>query len=208
MGTSIALVEDDPQTRESLRTLLRAESGLECTGAFGSAEEALSAAAAPPEVMIVDINLPGMSGIEFVGRLKARSPAVRVLMLTTYEDRDAVFSSLRAGADGYLVKRHMATDLIRAIEDVKAGGTPMSAQVARKVIDHFRQQSPPTAPELAQLTDRERDILCLLANGYLYKEISTRLSISFDTVRTHVRNIYTKLRVQSRTEATLKYLGR
>lgn len=207
MRTSVALVEDDRQTRESLRELLRGEAGFDCVGAFGSAEEALATATPAPDVMIVDINLPAMSGIEYVAQLKARHPAVRVLMLTTYEDRDAVFSSLRAGADGYLVKRHMASELIHAIEDVKAGGAPMSAQIARKVIEHFRQ-SPPVAPELAQLTERERDILGLLANGYLYKEISTRLSISFDTVRTHVRNIYTKLRVQSRTEATLKYLGR
>ncbi len=207
MRTSVALVEDDRQTRESLGTLLRGESGFECLGAFGSAEEALATATPAPDVMIVDINLPGMSGIEYVSRLKAKNPAVRVLMLTTYEERDAVFAALRAGADGYLVKRHMAGDLIRAIEDVKMGGSPMSAQIARKVIDHFRQ-SPPLAPELEQLTGREHDILALLANGYLYKEIGNRLSISFDTVRTHVRNIYAKLHVQSRTEATLKYLGR
>ncbi len=203
---TLAIVEDDAPTRDALLALLAGDSRFRCIGAYGSAEQAIAAIPAhPPEVLLVDINLPGMSGIDGVARLKTLAPALRVLMLTTYEDSDKIFRSLRAGATGYLLKKSIGTELANAIEQVQAGGAPMSMPVARKVVAHFHR-SAGSASELQQLTPREKEILELLASGCLYKEIGDRLGISFSTVRAHLRNIYEKLHVQSRTEATVKFL--
>jgi DNA-binding NarL/FixJ family response regulator len=209
---TLVIVEDDAPTRETLVTLLATEERFRCLGAYASAEDALGAFRRhAPEVALVDINLPGMNGIECVARIKALAPATAVLMLTTYEDSDRIFRSLRAGAKGYLLKRLIDVDLITAIEQVHDGGSPMSMPVARKVVAYFQSQTQatstsPSKPILAQLTAREREVLELLATGCLYKHMGERLGMSFSTVRTHLRHIYEKLHVGSRTEATVKYL--
>jgi DNA-binding NarL/FixJ family response regulator len=160
-----------------------------------------------PDVALVDINLPGMNGIECVAQLKKVLPKLQVLMLTKYEESDLIFNSLRAGASGYLLKKMANVELISAIEQVHAGGSPMTMQIARKVVEHFNQLKPP-ATELQKLSPREHEVLALLAKGFLYKEISDQLGISQHTFRTHQRAIYEKLHVHSRTEATAKYFGR
>jgi DNA-binding NarL/FixJ family response regulator len=156
-------------------------------------------------VALVDIKLPGMSGIECVTKLRAVMPKLQVLMLTTYEESDLIFNSLRAGAKGYLLKNAPLPELLQAIEQVHAGGAPMSMQIARKVVDHFCQIKD-SGSDIDTLTKREHEVLTLLAQGYHYKEIGDKLSISFSTVRTHLEHIYEKLHVQSRTEATVKFL--
>jgi DNA-binding NarL/FixJ family response regulator len=154
----------------------------------------------------MDINLPGMNGIQCVARLKARMPKIQVLMLTTYDEGDLIFDSLRAGANGYLLKNMPQQELVQAVQQVNAGGAPMSLQIARKVINHFHKAKPTS--ELEQLTARELEILRLLAKGHLYKEIADHLAISMSTVRTHVSAVYEKLHVHSRTEAAMKLVGR
>lgn len=202
----IAIVEDDLPTREAVISLLTGDPRFRCVGAYASGEEALrKIAAAQPEIVLVDINLEGMSGIDFVRKVRVILPKLQVLMLTTYEDSELIFRSLRAGASGYLLKRSIAQDVVAAIDEVRAGGAPMSLPIARKVVAHF-QQPPGTQSDLERLTARERDVLELLAGGCLYKEICDRLGISLSTVRTHLRNIYDKLHVQSRTEAAVKFL--
>lgn len=207
MPTTVSIVEDDRKTRESLVALLRYASGVRLLGTHPSGEMALiNVPAEKPEVVLMDINLPGMSGIECVARLKKMLPKLQVLMLTKYEESDLIFSSLRAGASGYLLKKMLTVELVSAIEQVYAGGAPMTMQIARKVVEYHNQLKPPAA-DLEKLTPREHEVLALLANGYLYKEISTQLGISLHTFRSHQRAIYEKLHVHSRTEATIKYLG-
>ena len=202
----LAIVEDDTPTREAVIALLSGDAKFRWVGAYASGEEALRRiAAAQPEIVLVDINLQGMSGIDIVRKVRVALPRLHVLMLTTYEDSELIFRSLRAGASGYLLKRSIGQDLVSAIDEVRAGGAPMSVPVARKVVAHF-QQPPGAQSDLERLTARERDVLELLAGGCLYKEICDRLGISFSTVRTHLRNIYEKLHVQSRTEAAVKFL--
>jgi DNA-binding NarL/FixJ family response regulator len=204
----VAIVEDNRGTRESLVELLGRSPGLHCTGAFANGEDALrELVTQPPDVVLMDINLPGMSGVECVSRLKDRSPATQVLMLTTYEESDLIFCSLRAGASGYLLKNMLPAELIQAIEQVHAGGAPMSMQIARKVVTHFQQIKQPVS-DVERLTKRELEILTLLAKGYLYKEIADHLGISLSTVRAHLHAIYEKLHVQSRTQAVVKFLER
>jgi DNA-binding NarL/FixJ family response regulator len=207
MSIAISIVEDQRALRESLVEWLGNAPGIRCVGAYASAEEALrNLPAQNPDVVLMDINLPGMSGIQCVARLKERLPKTQVVMLTTYDQGDLIFDSLRAGANGYLLKNMPRAELVAAVEQVHAGGSPMSLQIARKVIDHFHR-SPQASSELGQLTPRERDILRLLAKGYLYKEIAEDLGISMSTVRTHVSAVYEKLHVQSRTEAAMKLVG-
>lgn len=208
MPIAITIVEDNEGTREGLRELLARAPGLKCVGAHPSGEEALRRIPLEkPDVVLMDINLPGMSGIECVARLKARSPETQVLMLTTYEESDLIFNSLRSGASGYLLKNMAPAELVQAIEQVHAGGAPMSMQIARKVVAHFQQIKRPSS-EVEKLTRREQEILGLLAQGYLYKEIADQLGISLSTVRAHLHAVYEKLHVQSRTEAVVKYLGK
>jgi len=202
----VAVVEDNAGTRDVLKQILTRSPRIRFVGAWASGEAAVQALpASGPEVALVDINLPGMSGIECVARLKRQLPDLHVLMLTSYEETDLIFESLRAGAIGYLLKNVPNAELISAIEEVHDGGAPMSMQIARKVVRHFHRP-PPLASELGQLTKREQEILALLAKGFLYKEIADRLGISSSTVRGHLHNIYEKLHVQSRTEAVVKYL--
>lgn len=177
-------------------------------GSYATGEEALAKMPAQrPDVALVDINLPGISGIECITRLNAVLPDLGVLMLTTHEEADLIFESLRAGASGYLLKNQAYANLVDAIHEVRAGGSPMTMQIARKVVRFFRQPSPANAP-LEALTSREQEILALLATGKMYKEIGDQLGISLSTVRGHLHKVYAKLHVQSRTEAVLKYLGR
>ncbi len=210
----VALVEDDARIRSSLISLLELADGFRCVNAFASAEEALAGPLAEiADVVLMDINLPGRSGIECVSELKRRIPALLVVMLTVYEDTDRIFAALRAGASGYLLKRTPPAELLESIREVQGGGSPMSSLIARKVVASFqdagrnRPGKMPAAEPLPSLTPRERDILDALARGLLYKEIAERLGISTNTVRTHLRSIYEKLQVQTRTEAVVRYLG-
>lgn len=203
---TVSIVEDDPVARESLCELVQQSPGVRCLSTFGSAEEALEQLPhQEPDVVLMDINLPRMSGIECVSLLKQRCPKVQVLMLTVYEKPDAVFQALRAGASGYLVKRSVSKNLAAAIQDVLNGGSPMSSHIARKVVQYFHQLGP-ASDDLVKLSTREREILEMLANGDLYKEIADKLAISITTVRTHIQHIYEKLHVRTRTEAVAKYL--
>jgi DNA-binding NarL/FixJ family response regulator len=209
---TLSIVEDDRDTRETLALLLSRDRRLRPLSTYSTAEAALvGIPREKPEVALVDINLPGMNGIECVAQLKARLPELRVLMLTTYDESDLIFNSLRAGAQGYLLKKMVPTELIPAIEQVRAGGAPMSMQIARKVVDYFQHASASAtanAAEIQKLTPRELEVLTLLAKGCLYKEMSDRLGISMNTIRTHLKRIYEKLHVQSRTEAAAKYFGK
>jgi DNA-binding NarL/FixJ family response regulator len=206
MPINVSIVEDDRRVRESLSVLINGSENTRCVGTYPNAEEALEQIAAKkPDVVLMDINLPGMSGIECVRKLKAQMPKVQVLMLTMYEDDENVFQSLVAGASGYLVKRTSPSELLNAIQEVYSGASPMSGKIARTVVEYFQKQQGATAHE-EPLSKREQEILNLLAKGYRYKEIADTLSISFETVRTHLKNIYDKLHVHSRTEAVVKYL--
>jgi DNA-binding NarL/FixJ family response regulator len=210
----VALVEDDPGVRANLAAMLDGTPGFHCQASYPDGLTALKGIPANrPDVVLMDINLPGMLGTECVRKLKSAAPNLPVLMLTVYDDSEQVFKSLMAGATGYLLKRTPKDKLLAAIREVNSGGAPMSRQIARRVVRFFQEieQLPPTAqraPEVANLTEREDHVLAGLAQGLAYKEISDQLNISFETVRTHVRSIYEKLHVHSRTEATLKYLGR
>ena len=196
-----------------LRRLIDRTSGLHCISAFPSGEAALEGMAPTlPNVTLMDINLPGMSGIECVRELKERHPAMEILMLTVYGDHERIFDALRAGASGYLLKRAAPTALLEAIQQVHAGGSPISPEIARQVVDFFRARPAPAADGAAELVEgisaREREILSLLAQGKPYKQIGAQLEISMDTVRSHIRRIYHKLHVHSRTEAVVKFLGK
>jgi len=208
MPITVSIVEDNPGTRRSLVDLLTGGTGVQCLGAYPTGEAALHGIPTEkPEVALVDINLPGMSGIECVAQLKVKMPELCVLMLTTYEEDDLIFNSLRAGASGYMLKNTTPAELIQAIEQVRAGGAPMSMNIARKVVEHFHKIPKPKS-EVEQLTKREQELLALLARGMFYKEIAERLGISVNTVRTHVHSIYEKLHVQSRTEAAVHFFKR
>lgn len=204
----VSIVEDNRGTRESLQEILDRVPTLRCVGVHPNGEEALrEIPKEQPDVVLMDINLPGMNGIECVARLKEQLPKTQVLMLTTYEESDLIFDSLRKGASGYLLKNMPPSELIQAIEQVQAGGSPMSMQIARKVVNHFQKIRTPQS-DMERLTKREQEILALLAKGFLYKEIADQLTISLSTVRAHLHTVYEKLHVQSRTEAVVKFLGR
>lgn len=208
MSVTLTIVEDKQGTRDGLIKLFGRINDIICLGAFESGETAVqSIPALRPQVALVDINLPGMSGIECVAQLKALLPELHVLMLTTYEESDLIFNSLRAGANGYLLKNMPADELVQSVREVQAGGAPMSMQIARKVVTHFHQMQQ-AAANMEQLSNRENEILRLLAKGCLYKEIAEQLGITMSTVRTHIHAVYGKLHVQTRTEAVIKFLGR
>jgi DNA-binding NarL/FixJ family response regulator len=202
----VSIVEDDAGTRENLMAVLGAAATLSCLRAYPSGEEAVrEIPKAVPDVVLMDINLPGISGIECVRQLKSKLPQLQVLMLTTYEDSKLIFDSLRAGASGYLLKNMPPQEVVQAVEQVSMGGSPMSMHIARKVVNHF-QQLKQSSPQLDVLSKREQEILALLAKGYLYKEIADQLGITAGTVRVHLHAVYEKLHVSSRTEAVVKYL--
>jgi len=204
----ISIVEDDRKTREGFLKLLRHAPDFVCLSAYASVEEAEEQIPKLlPEVVLMDINLPGRSGIECVANLKRTYPQLLFLMLTTYDDSEMIFKSLRAGASGYLLKRSAPTELIAAVKEVHRGGSPMSMQIARKVVSHFHEMRSPNS-EMEALSKREQEILGLLAKGLPYKQIADQLNISPSTVHGHLHAIYGKLHVQSRTEAVVKFLGK
>jgi DNA-binding NarL/FixJ family response regulator len=206
MQIKVAIVDDDEGIRSSLAALIRRSSDFKLTGEYPDAETALKEIPrATPDVVLMDINMPGMNGVECVEQLKSAVPTVQVLMLTVYEDSDSLFNSLRAGASGYLLKRTASARLLEAIKDVHDGGSPMTPQLARRVVQLFAKPVKGDSA-VAKLTPGEREFLDQLANGYAYKEIADRMKISIDTVRSYVRTVYEKLHVHSRTEAVVKYL--
>ena len=207
MPIRVSIVEDDQGVREALTGIIRSTPGFQFAAAFASAEEAWNEITAKnTEVALVDINLPGRSGIELVAELKGKYPKLHLLMMTVYEDSEQIFNSLQAGATGYLLKRARPKEVLAAIHDVFQGGSPMSPEIARKVVLFFHKRRDLTT-EMEQLTSRETEILSLLAKGHLYKEIADKMNISLDTVRTHLQHIYNKLQVHSRHAAVLKFLG-
>jgi DNA-binding NarL/FixJ family response regulator len=206
MRTGVVIVEDDRAVRENLAALINMDDRLRLLGAFGSAEIALrDVPALQPALAVMDINLPRMNGIECVARLKLKLPSLHVLMLTVYEDDDRVFRALKAGASGYLVKRDAAEKLLNALQEIQQGGAPMSAHIARQVVQFFHRSEVPAA-ESEHLSPRETEILDLLVQGLILKEVADQLGIGLETVRTHVNHVYHKLHVRSRTEAIVKYL--
>ncbi|MGE9268812.1 MAG: response regulator [Verrucomicrobiales bacterium] len=203
--TTVAIVEDNEGLGESLRLIVDSSPDYQCLGVWGSGEEALPKIDAfRPDIVLMDINLPGMSGIETTARLKEFLPDIQVVMVTVYRDHDKIFEALKAGASGYLLKRSTPAEVRDAIAQVLSGGAPMSAEIARRVVEAFHQQ-PREETGLTSLSSRESEILALLAQGLINKEIATQLSISIETVRTHLKHIYDKLHVRTRTEAALKY---
>lgn len=203
---TIALVEDDTTLREALGELIGAAENWELIGSYPDAETALDVMpGTPPKVVLMDIQLPGMSGIECVTRLKELCPSTLILMVTVYDTNDRIFEALAAGASGYLLKHEAPSRLLESLEMLLTGGSPMSGAIARKVIQHF-QKPVASKDETHDLTPRESEILDLLVKGHLYKEIGAECEISLHTVRTHLRRIYKKLHVGTRTEAVVKYL--
>ncbi|RPD43171.1 DNA-binding response regulator [Chitinophaga barathri] len=205
---SVAIVEDNHDIRQAMELLINGSEGYACIGAFNNAENALEKIPQLlPNVVLMDFNLPGMNGIECIIRLKAEFPDMQFMMLTVYEDDDKIFMALEAGASGYILKKTSPGELLDAIRDLHDGGSPMSSQIARRVVAYFQKQAKPN-PALEALTSREKEILDQLSKGFLYKEIAGNLFISIETVRRHVHNIYEKLHVRSRTDAVNKYFNR
>lgn len=202
----VALVEDDAATRDGLCWLVASTEGFRCVGSFASVETALEGLKAePPDVLLLDIHLPGMPGSEAVPLLRQRYPQTQVLMLTVYAAEDKVFESLRNGACGYVLKKTPASELMEAVRDAHHGGSPMSSEIARKVIELLRRSPAPAQPE-AHLTRQERKLLELLAEGYSYLGAAGRMNVSVNTVRNYVRSVYEKLQVSTRSEAVSKAL--
>ncbi len=207
MQLSIAIVEDDPDLRGNLAALLRGTPGFALLGAYGSAEEALREIprlATRPQLILMDINLPKLSGIECVRQLKQKMPELVIVMLTVCDSAEEVFPALAAGASGYLLKRTPPAKLIEAIEEVHRHGSVLSPPIARLVVGSFFQRQQPVQEPL---TEREEAVLRMLVKGFRYKEIAADFGVGVETIHTHVRHIYDKLHVTSRTEAAVKYLG-
>jgi len=206
MPINIAIVEDNRSFRTKLANYLNEAPGYHCASVSDSAEDALKVIPRLlPDVVLMDIHLPSMSGVDCTRRLKDICPSVQILVLTVYEDNDRIFGALKAGASGYLLKRAEPADILRAIQEVKSGGAPMSSQIACRVVQSFREPArDPLKDE--KLSQREMEILQELSKGYSSKEIAEHFSISITTVNTHLRHIYEKLHVRSRTEAVLKFL--
>jgi DNA-binding NarL/FixJ family response regulator len=206
MTIQISIVEDDVRVRGSLARLLDSTDGFCCVSQHPSAENALAELPVTrPDVVLMDINLPGMNGVECVRRLKELLPETQVVMLTVYENTNIIFSALAAGASGYLLKKSSPEQLTKAIHEVHGGGSPMTSHIARKVVASFQQVTNPVH-DYEKLSLREQEVLDCLAKGYLYREIAERLKITYATVHTHIRHIYEKLHVRTRTEAVTKHL--
>ena len=208
MRIDVAIIEDDDAVRECLQTLLERSTECRCRRVFQSGEAAIPELLDEPvQVVLVDIGLPGISGIHVIRKLKRKNPAMKSVMLTVYEDDEKIFSALEAGADGYILKRSSPEEILRAVKEVHLGGAPMTGIIARKVIQHFRQTPAELASVgLSSLSNREGEILELLAKGDLYKEIAAKLGISYETVHSHIRRIYEKLHVRSRAQAVSKLI--
>jgi DNA-binding NarL/FixJ family response regulator len=207
MTIKVAIVEDDEQVRENLAALIGGTKGFECVGTYASGEQVLETLPRRlPDVVLMDINLPGISGVECVRQLKSLAPEVLIVMLTVYDDSERIFQALQMGASGYLLKRSPSDEIVRAIEEVHRGGAPMSSYIARKVVQSFQKYRPSDKPA-ENLTKRETDVLSYVARGYTNKEIAEALGLSTETVHGYLKTIYTKLHVRSRTEAAMKFRG-
>ena len=205
MKQSIIIVEDDKGLRQQLIKLLRTTPDVQCVGAFASAEEALpQIGKKAPDIILMDINLPAMSGIECLTIIKKFAPSVQIIIVTVYEDSERIFQALKAGANGYLIKSSPPEQLLEAIRGAYTGGAPMSGPIALKVMQHFHKMGPSTR-EAENLSPRERQVFDLLAMGFSYKEIGTKLNIGSETVRTYVKKVCQKLHVRSRIEAVAKH---
>jgi len=205
MTINIAVLEDQKDTRDMLATLINGSQGYKCVATYENGEDAIAGVPGlEPDVMMVDIHLPGLSGIETVKKLKAMFPEMQFIMCTSFEDADNIFKALQAGATGYLTKSTTPAKILEAISDAYNGGSPMSSNIARKVITFFQQQNEKANKELNKLSTREQEILEYLSKGYRYKEIAALLFINIETVRKHIHNIYEKLEVNSRTDALNK----
>lgn len=205
---SVIIVEDDRGLREQLVKILNLAEGIQCVGTCPTSEEALRVVPLRrPNVVLMDIGLPGMSGIDCVAKLKEKLPGIQIIMLTVYEDTESIFRALKAGADGYLVKSSPPAKLLEAIQDVSKGGAALSSPIARRVVQHFHRLRPDGAGKTSsaeELSPREREVLDLLASGYIYKEIGDKMGICVETVRTHVKNICEKMHVRNRVEAVAR----
>jgi DNA-binding NarL/FixJ family response regulator len=203
---SIVIIEDDEDVREDLRSLIQSEEGFACAGAYADAETGIAYLTDnPADIVLMDIQLPGMSGIECVRRLKSVHPDMQFIMCTVFHNDESIFNALKAGATGYLLKTDDPGKIVDAIYELHAGGSPMTPQIARRVIDSFKK--PSVNEEIHLLTRRETEMLGMLSRGLRYKEIADKLFISTETVRKHINNIYQKLHVQSRIEAINKIYG-
>lgn len=203
---SVSIVDDNTDLRQSIANFMNRSAGFRCVSVYGSGEAALKGLPAKqPDVVLMDINMAGMNGIECVERLKAVAPGIQIVMLTVYEDTEKIFAALAAGASGYLLKRLSPSKVLQAIREVHAGGSPMSGSIARKVVASF-QTAEGSGQRHAQLSPREQMILSRLARGLTYQQIADELGSSVNTIRTHLRRVYEKLHVQSRTEAVAKFL--
>jgi len=208
MAITVSIVEDNDQLRTTVAKVIGRAEGFVCLSHYPSAEAALEGLPKDrPQVVLMDINLPGINGVECVRRLKQLVPEIQVIMLTVYEDTENIFNALAAGATGYMLKRTPRAELLEAIGDVLKGGSPMTAHIARKVVQSF-QQSAASGRATDNLSQREQEVLDFLSQGFLYKEIAERLGISYETVHTYIRRIYEKLQVRTRTEAVAKFLRR
>ena len=208
MFTSVSIVEDNDKLRATLARVLNRAEGFRCLSQYANAEDALKdLPRVRPDVVLMDINLPGMNGVQCVRQLKALLPQIQVMMLTVYEDTENIFNALTAGASGYMLKRTSSKELLEAIQDVQRGGSPMTMHIARKVVQSL-QKTAATAQPTENLSPREQEVLDFLSQGLLYKEISEKLGISYETVHTYIRRIYEKLQVRTRTEAVAKVLRR
>jgi DNA-binding NarL/FixJ family response regulator len=207
MSISVSIVEDDLEVRTTLAHLIDSSAGYRCASQHPSGEEALAQIPKnPPDVVLMDINLTGLNGVECVRRLKPLTPKTQIIMLTVYQNTEHIFNALAAGATGFLLKQTPPSELLAAIANVHAGGSPMSSHIARKIVQSFQKPSG-TAREPVSLSPRELEVLSLLAKGYLYKEIADMLKLTYATVHTHIRHIYEKLQVRSRTEAVAVHLS-
>jgi DNA-binding NarL/FixJ family response regulator len=208
MPITVSIVEDNEQLRGTLARVINRSEGFRCVSNYGDAESALEGLPKDkPEVVLMDINLPGINGVECVRRLKQIAPATLAVMLTVYEDTENIFNALAAGAAGYLLKRTKTAELLEAIREVHRGGSPMTTHIARKVTQSFLRAGPSSQPT-ENLSEREQEVLDCLSQGFLYKEIAEKLGISYETVHTYIRRIYEKLQVRTRTEAVAKFLKR
>ena len=208
MPITVSIVEDNADLRTTLARVLGRAEGFRCLSHYGTAEEAVVGLPKDnPEVVLMDINLPGMNGVECVRQLKQLAPQINIVMLTVYEDTENIFSALKAGANGYLLKRTKKPELLEALREVHRGGSPMTTHIARLVTASFRTSGPSAQPT-ENLSQREQEVLDLLSQGFLYKEIAEKMGIGYETVHTYIRRIYEKLQVRTRTEAVAKFLRR
>jgi len=206
MPITVSIVEDNDKLRGTLARLLDRSDGFRCLSQYGYAEDALKdLPQVRPNVVLMDINLPGMNGVECVRQLKQLIPETQIMMLTVYEDTENIFNALAAGAGGYMLKRTSSKELLEAVQAVHSGGSPMTMHIARKVVQSF-QRSAASVQTTENLSEREQQVLDLLSQGLIYKEISEKLGISYETVHTYIRRIYEKLQVRTRTEAVAKFL--